>query len=340
MRKQGGEGGYNQQKKWGSLFSSPQKRQRRYRSDKNREMHQRLPQEPKIPDIALMARNGVTDCSSTVSGCRMRFLRAGVDTEHPPLLLIHGLLGYSFSWRFNLAALAQNRVVYAVDLPGVGFSDRSAELDCSVRATAERLLCFVREQGITSVDILGTSHGGGVAMLLSALARQQSPAINVNKLVLVAPINPWSRHGLLLASVMTSKIGLRFSRAAHPWFHFANGIALGRMYGSRKRISPGTLEGYAAPLQIEGTMDHALKIAHCLRHDLSDIKNVLSQISDIRTLLVWGDRDRAVLPESAPLLKAHFSNAELKIIKGSGHLPYEEFPDEFNRTLFEFLDRA
>ena len=319
----------------GELFNSPQKRQRRYRSDKNREMHQRLPQDVKIPDIAIMAHNGVTDCSSTVSGCRMRYLRAGIASQRPPLLLIHGLLGYSFSWRFNLSALGENRVVYAVDLPGVGFSGRSAQLDCSVRATAERLLCFLREQDISSVDVLGTSHGGGVAMMLAALA--QSEAIHVNKLVLVAPINPWSRHGLFFASMLSGSIGSRIFRFVASRFPFGNGIAVGRLYGSRNRISPGTIEGYAAPLRIEGTIDHALKIAHCLRHDLRDITAV--QIAHIPALLVWGDRDRAVLPKSAPLLKAQFSNAELKIINGSGHLPYEEFPDEFNRTVLDFLDR-
>ena len=34
---------------------------------------------------------------------RMRYLKAG---SGPALILIHGLMGYSFSWRFTLPALA------------------------------------------------------------------------------------------------------------------------------------------------------------------------------------------------------------------------------------------
>ncbi len=326
-------------KKEGEFFNSPQKRQRRYRSDKSPEVKQRLPDFTKIPGKMELAQYGAEECFTSVSGCRMRYLRAGTSDASPPLLLIHGLLGYSFSWRFNLSALAQRRTVYAIDLPGVGFSGRSSDLDCSVQATADRLLVFLREQRIKSLDLLGTSHGGGVAMMLAAMARKVADPIDIRKLILVASINPWSRHGSVLTSVLSTRIGARCFRAVSPWFRFAHGLALARMYGDRRRIQPGTIEGYSAPLEIVGTIDHALKIARCLRNDLNEIKAILPQIADIRTLLVWGDRDRAVLPSSALPLKAQFANAELAIIKGAGHLPYEEFPDEFNRIVLAFLDR-
>lgn len=303
-------------------------------------MHQRLPQNRNIAATAALAQDGVTEGWSTAAGCRMRYLVAGEPSSHPPLLLIHGLLGYSFSWRFNIEALAAGRRVYAVDLPGVGYSERVPELDCSARATAERLLCFLREQGIASFDLLGTSHGGGVAMMLAALTRQEPQPLQARKLVLIAPINPWSRHGLALTSVLSTRAGAALFRGLHPFFRASHGTLLARLYGSSRRIPPGTVEGYSAPLEIEGTIDHALKIAACLRSDLGEIKALLPGIADIPALLIWGDRDRAVLLKSAPLLKAQFSNAELVMIKGAGHLPYEEFPEEFNAELIDFLDRV
>lgn len=301
-------------------------------------MHQRLPENGKIPASTGLAQHGVTECFTTVSGCQLRYLCAGESNERPPLLLIHGLLGYSFSWRFNIAALAEERRVYAIDLPGVGFSGRSPDLDCSVRSTASRLLYFLRERGISSADILGTSHGGGVAMMLAAIAKQSPEPLQVNKLVLVAPINPWSRHGLLFTSLLSTRFGSTMFRASRPLLRLAHGKILARLYGDRRRISPGTLDGYAAPMRIAGTVDHALKIAQCLRNDLNEIKTILPEISSVPTLLIWGDRDRAVAPQSAPLLKAQFRDAQLAIIEGCGHLPYEEVPQEFNRILLKFLD--
>ena len=103
-----------------------------------------------------------------LDGHRMRYLCGG---SGPPLLLLHGLLGYSFSWRFALPLLAEKATVYAVDMPGVGFSDRPSDASGSLRAQAERLLRFMDGVGIASCDLLGTSHGGAVAMM--AAARRQ-----------------------------------------------------------------------------------------------------------------------------------------------------------------------
>ena len=93
----------------------------------------------------------------TLDGARMRFLRSG---QGPPLLFLHGLLGYSFSWRYAIPVLAQQATVHAVDMLGVGFSDRPPGLDGSLRASAGRLLSFLDSVGVESCDLLGTSHGG------------------------------------------------------------------------------------------------------------------------------------------------------------------------------------
>ena len=84
-----------------------------------------------------------------VDGYRMRYLRCG---SGPALVLVHGLLGYSFSWRYALPVLAERATVYAVDMVGVGFSDRPANLDCCFRAHAQRLLLFLDTIGVVSCD--------------------------------------------------------------------------------------------------------------------------------------------------------------------------------------------
>jgi pimeloyl-ACP methyl ester carboxylesterase len=71
--------------------------------------------------------------------------------------------------------------------------------------------------------------------------------------------------------------------------------------------------------------------------DLAELKSALPRISHIPTLLIWGSLDAAVDPASAPKLQAQFHSGRLLMMEGAGHLPYEEVPDEFNRTVAEFL---
>ena len=77
-------------------------------------------------------------------------------------------MGYSFSWRYTLPALAPYATVYASGSVGAGFSDRPKGLDHSMRGTAVRVLKFAANLGLSSFDLLGTSRGGAVAMCAAA----------------------------------------------------------------------------------------------------------------------------------------------------------------------------
>ena len=95
--------------------------------------------------------SGIEECWMDREGARMRYLRAGSGRA---LILLHGLLGYSFSWRYTMPALAPYATVYAPDMMGAGFSDRPIGIDHSMRGTAKRLLRFIAQLGITSFDLL------------------------------------------------------------------------------------------------------------------------------------------------------------------------------------------
>lgn len=267
----------------------------------------------------------------TVEGARMRYLRAG---SGPPLVLLHGLLGYSFSWRFTMPVLARHATVYAVDMLGSGFSDRPRDIDPTMRGDARRLLQFIDEVGISTFDLLGTSHGGAVAMIAAAIC---APDRRLQRLVLVAPVNPWSAHGQKLAPFFGSPIGGVIFELTVGRIGLLHGYVLGRLYGDTKNIPPGTLEGYEAPYKVPGAFDHALAICRHWTDDLRDLESVMPKIGDYPTLLIWGKRDRAVYASSAERLRQVFKKCELVVIEQAGHLPYEETPDEFNRVLVEFL---
>ena len=268
---------------------------------------------------------------TTVDGSRMRYLHCG---SGPSLLLVHGLLGYSFSWRHAMPALAPQATVYAVDALGVGFSDRPPDLDCRLRAHAERLLGFLDGVGVSSCDLLGTSHGGAVAMMAAALAPER-----VRRLILVAPVNPWSAHGRRWAPFLTSQPMSWLVLRLGPALEIIHDLGLRRLYGDRRRVQPATLEGYSAPLRIPGAFKYGLGVAHSWNSDLQELESVLPRIAHIPTLLLWGSKDPAVSPASAEQLRRQFTDCRIEMFDGVGHLPYEEVPEEFNTAVAGFLSR-
>jgi pimeloyl-ACP methyl ester carboxylesterase len=271
-----------------------------------------------------------------IDGARMRYLRAG---SGPPLILLHGLLGYSFSWRFTIPALASYTTVYALDLLGAGFSDRPKGLDHSMCATALRVLRFADKLGLDRFDLLGTSRGGAVAMSVAAESIDASAdgKSRVRRLVLVCPVNPYSTHGRFFAPFCGSRLGAPIARAVLEHAPFLHSYFHERMYGDRRRIRPGTLEGYKAPLAIPGLFEHGLSIAQTWTADLRELEAILPKLASIPTLFMWGSKDTAVYPSSLEPLARHFRNSRSILFPGVGHLPYEECPEDFNRALIDFL---
>jgi pimeloyl-ACP methyl ester carboxylesterase len=283
---------------------------------------------------------GVEEYWMEIEGARLRYLRAGLHpNSRPALILLHGLLGYSFSWRFTIPALAPYATVYAPDLLGAGFSDRPTGIHHSMRAAARRVLKFIADLNISSFHLLGTSHGGAVAMMAAEECLAPNSKLHIRSLVLVAPVNPFSSHGKWMAPFFGSRFGSTLFRlciarteSMYPYWH-------ARMFADRSRIPPGTIEGYTAPLSKPGLFDAALSIVSTWRKDLHELKTVLPKLGKIPTLLMWGSKDGAVYASSAKPLAKYFPNSELIVFPGVGHLPYEECPEEFNRALVRFVTR-
>ena len=285
----------------------------------------------------IAAAAGAEECWMEIDGARMRYLRAG---SGPALILLHGLLGYSFSWRFTMPALAPYATVYAPDLLGAGFSDRAYGLNYSMRATAKRVVRFAEQLRLPSLDLLGTSHGGGVAMMAADEFLAAGSEVKLNSLVLVAPVNPFSSHGKRLAPFLGTPLGAALFRLTVLRMPFLFPYWHRRMYGNRNNIPPGTLEGYMAPLAIPGLFEHGLRIVRTWTRDLAELEATLPKLASVPTLLLWGGDDPAVYASSARRLAQYFLKPQTVIFPGVGHLPYEECPEEFNRALLEFLART
>jgi pimeloyl-ACP methyl ester carboxylesterase len=156
-------------------------------------------------------------------------------------------------------------------------------------------------------------------------------------LILVAPVNPWSAHGQRLAPFIGSPLGSTLFLRSVNYMRWTFPYWLARLYGDSKRIPPGTLEGYEAPVSIPGSFEYAVGIVSHWTNDLLELERIIPTLADIPTLLVWGSADPAVYAQSAEQLRRHFKQCDVVVYPGVGHLPYEEVPEQFSATVLEFL---
>lgn len=259
----------------------------------------------------------------------MHYQRAGAG---PPLLLIHGLVGSAKNWRRNIAELARDANVHAIDLLNMGESDRVPGLDPGLGAIADRVAACMDALGIAEADIAGHSHGGAVAMMLAARHPRR-----VRKLILFAPANPFCNLGRQLIRFYTTRPGFWLARQIPSLPRFLKLTALGRMYGDPARIVTGTLEGYTAGLATPGTVEYVLQIVHGWYIDMSLLRSALTGLVVHPTLLIWGDRDRAVGLSSAHQLQQLLPKSRLMVIPGAGHIAFEEMPEICNQAMRDWL---
>ena len=128
---------------------------------------------------------------------------------------------------------------------GRGIFRSPAQLDCRLCSIAERVLKFLDAVGVSSFDLLGTSHGGAVAMTVTSMCASRSD-LRLRKLILVAPVNPWSSHGRRLAPFVGSPLGSTLFLRSVNHMRWTFPYWLARLYGDSKRIPPGTLGGISS----------------------------------------------------------------------------------------------
>jgi pimeloyl-ACP methyl ester carboxylesterase len=104
-----------------------------------------------------------------------------------PLLLLHGGLGSTGMWGPVLTKLAEQRRVIGIDLQGHGHTALGSR-KINLVDIANDLAIVVRQLGLSQIDVMGDSFGGGAAFRLAV----QHPSL-VRRLVIVSA--PYAQSG-------------------------------------------------------------------------------------------------------------------------------------------------
>ncbi len=247
-----------------------------------------------------------------------------------PVVLVHGFGAWSFAWRLQRIALvnAGFRVI-SFDELGSGASARPHGPVYTTAYQAEIFLGIMDGLGVRAAHLVGHSYGGRLAMLVAIKA----PA----RVLTLTGIDPEA----FSVGRPPMAFALRLPVIGFAFAFYATAPFLIRpfMKAVAKTLDWFSIEiekGYQAPVFVRGTAMSQVWQARSLKDGDISVPENLARITQ-PTLLIWGSAD-AVFPASdGEKLLAILPTAQLHVIEGAGHVPYEEKPDELNGVLLAFL---
>jgi pimeloyl-ACP methyl ester carboxylesterase len=100
-----------------------------------------------------------------VDGRKVHYMEKG---DGKPVILIHGFLYSTVMWKQNIDALAKKFKVYAIDLLGLGYSERLTTMDYSFPLYTKQIAGFMEALNIDKASLIGQSMGGGISVCVAA----------------------------------------------------------------------------------------------------------------------------------------------------------------------------
>ncbi|MBB6419941.1 MULTISPECIES: alpha/beta fold hydrolase [Streptomyces] len=244
-----------------------------------------------------------------------------------PLLLLHGIGHHRQAWEPVIPALAAERDVIAVDLPGCGDSpalpDGMAH-DLPTMSTVLKALFGALE--IERPHVAGNSLGGLLAL---DLARARL----VRSVTALSPAGFWNEAERRYAFTVLSTMRQIARRLPPPVVERLARPALGRtlltstIYARPGRRSPEAVVAETLALANAQGFSETLRSGRTVQFT--------DDIVGTPVTVAWGSRDRLLIPRQGVRAKGVIPQARLVRLPGCGHVPMNDDPALVARVVLD-----
>jgi pimeloyl-ACP methyl ester carboxylesterase len=243
-----------------------------------------------------------------------------------PILLLHGFDSSVLEWRRLLPLLSTATEVWAVDLLGFGFGDRSAHLDFSPLAIREHLWQFWQTMIRRPMVIIGASMGGAAAIDFTC----HYPAA-VAKLILIDSAGLQS----------PPKIGkLMFPPLDRLATSFLSNPNIRQSISKAAYFDPSWASADAqccAALHLQCPRWREALIAFTKSGGYGNFSDVLMQIEQ-SMLILWGQQDKILGTKDATKFQQLLPHSQLQWVADCGHVPHLEKPQITAQMILSYLE--
>lgn len=230
-----------------------------------------------------------------------------------PIVLVHGIADNALTWSFILGPLARKYPVYAIDLPGYGFSSLPPGRSyMTLDEMSDVLAGFLATAVGRPAMLAGNSMGGWIAVKTA-----------------------WQATALVRGIVLLDAGGAPLAGRA-SWVPFGETIGIPDMKTARL-VFRQMFGGIPAPMLYLG--QHSLQDLFQRRVVREFVANMMDadpekellRAADLRDLpvpagLVWGLNDQFLPEGSLEFFRENLPGAPALLLKRCGHLPQRERP--------------
>ena len=270
------------------------------------------------------SRSGLELKTAVVDGETWHYLDGG-SADAPVLLLLHGFGGDKDNWTRFARTLVDDYRVIAPDLPGFGDSARHPDWDYSLNVQRDRLASFVAALELSPMHIGGNSMGGHLAAIYThAYPEQVRSMALLNNGGIDSP-----QHSEVMVAVLKGENPLVLSSPD-------DFDRLLSVVSHKQPFLPWPAKGVLG----EQTFGYA-EFNQYIFTALKDERYVPLEplLGDIKTptLIIWGEFDRVLDVSSIDVMAPLMPQAEVIVMKETGHLPMLERPAATADHYLEFL---
>lgn len=266
-------------------------------------------------------------------GSRLRYFTTGTG---PPLVLLHTVRTQLDYFQRVVPALRDEFTVYALDLPGMGWSDVVPHARYGEPELRGAVVEFIRTLDLRGVTLAGESMGAAIALLASIDLPD-----NVRNVVAFNPYDYPSglERGNWFARLIGT--GVRLPGSGPVFARMENRLIL------RAVLRGGFADRHALPGDFLGELRRSGRrrgyptVNRAIMRSLKGFIDARGRYARVRApvTLVYTEHDWSRVPERE-LVASRLANAETVTVPGAGHFSALERPTEMVRLIAQSAGRT
>lgn len=259
----------------------------------------------------------------TVNNHKIRYFESG---EGEPVLFIHGLGQSMYTFRNNVAEIAEHCHVFTIDLIGHGRSEKPDDVLYTIEDLTASVASFIKALNIGPVSIVGFSTGAMISLRLAEIFPEL-----VKNLILLSPGGITSSFPIKLRSLKRQF----FADLAFTFFtKGAIKHLLEDAYYDPYFLTKDIVNRYYRILHDNITRDSVITAFSNWNDAI-----VYEQIGGVSApvYIFWGENDNYHPIEQLEFFEDELSDLYVGTFVQCGHMLHEERAKEFNEKLIQIL---